>query len=211
MQNEHATPPERRERRDAAANRRHILATARRLFAEQGIDKTSMHAIASAARVGQGTLYRRFAHKGALCEALLGEDLLLFRGQVTAALDDGALASQGVARLDWLIDELIRMTDAHMPLLAAFETEAFAEARRQPVYLQPFNVWLRDLVAQCLRLAIEQGDIVDLDVDFTADVLLSAIVPPLFAFHRQHCGYSTERISAGMRRLFIDRLRRLPQ
>ncbi len=63
----------RRERRDAAEHRRRILEAARALFATQGVDTTSMYEIARSAGVGQGTLYRRYAHKGELCGALLHE------------------------------------------------------------------------------------------------------------------------------------------
>ncbi|HZG64870.1 MAG TPA: helix-turn-helix domain-containing protein, partial [Rubrobacteraceae bacterium] len=61
------------ERRDAAESRRRVLDTARELFEERGVDSVSMHEIGRAAGVGQGTLYRRYEHKGALCSALLFE------------------------------------------------------------------------------------------------------------------------------------------
>src|SRR4051812_35042759 len=74
----------RSERRDSIQNRQRLLATARRLFAEQGADETSMNQIAQAAGVGPGTLYRHFAHKGVLCAALLSEDFAAFQERVTA-------------------------------------------------------------------------------------------------------------------------------
>ena len=57
------------ERRDAAGSRRKLLGAARRLFKSQGVDAVSMHKVGRAASVGQGTLYRRFEHEGALCSA----------------------------------------------------------------------------------------------------------------------------------------------
>src|SRR5690606_37833343 len=65
--------PRQRERRDARENRQRLLAAAKRLFAAQGVDATSMHEIARTAGVGQGTLYRHFADKAELCHALLKE------------------------------------------------------------------------------------------------------------------------------------------
>ena len=47
----------------------------------------------------------------------------------------------------------------------------------------------------------------DLDVTFTADVILGAIVPPLFDFQRQYHHFSCKQIAAGMRRLLVDGLR----
>jgi AcrR family transcriptional regulator len=57
-------------RADAARNRELILATARRVFAERGIGVT-LNDIAHEAGVGVGTVYRRFADKDSLIEALL--------------------------------------------------------------------------------------------------------------------------------------------
>lgn len=56
-------------RADAARNRALILDTARRLFAERGIGVT-LNDIAHEAGVGVGTVYRRFADKDAVIEAL---------------------------------------------------------------------------------------------------------------------------------------------
>ena len=65
-------------RRDAAANRERILDAARGLFAERGFE-TSMDDVARAAGVGAGTLYRRFATKEALLDAILGDVLERYR------------------------------------------------------------------------------------------------------------------------------------
>ncbi|MFD2330356.1 TetR/AcrR family transcriptional regulator [Cohnella sp. GCM10020058] len=59
-----------RKRSDAAENCRLILQAAKKLFAEQGVQTVSMHQIAKTAGVGQGTLYRCYAHKGDLCAAI---------------------------------------------------------------------------------------------------------------------------------------------
>ena len=66
-----ASPP--RERADAARNRAAVLDAAERLFAERGIDGVSMDAVAAAAGVGKGTLFRRFGDKAGLAVALLDE------------------------------------------------------------------------------------------------------------------------------------------
>ncbi|WP_285665131.1 TetR/AcrR family transcriptional regulator [Actinorhabdospora filicis] len=64
------TPPP-RERADAARNRAAILTAAAGLFAEHGVEAVSMDAIATAAGVGKGTLFRRFGDKAGLAVALL--------------------------------------------------------------------------------------------------------------------------------------------
>lgn len=66
-----ASPP--RERADAARNRAAVLDAAGRLFREHGVDAVSMDAVAAAAGVGKGTLFRRFGDKAGLAVALLDE------------------------------------------------------------------------------------------------------------------------------------------
>jgi AcrR family transcriptional regulator len=64
-------PP--RERADAARNRRRILDAAAQLFADHGVDGVSLDAVAAAAGVGKGTVFRRFGDKSGLAAALLDE------------------------------------------------------------------------------------------------------------------------------------------
>ena len=61
-------------RRDAALNRKRLLAAAGELFAEQGLEVT-LNDIAHRAGVGVGTAYRRFANKEELIEALFDQRL----------------------------------------------------------------------------------------------------------------------------------------
>ena len=63
------TPP--RERADAARNRAAVLDAAAALFREHGVEGVSMEAVAAAAGVGKGTLFRRFGDKAGLATALL--------------------------------------------------------------------------------------------------------------------------------------------
>ena len=65
-----APPPE---RADAARNRRRVLDAAAALFGEHGVDGISMDAVARAAGVGKGTLFRRFGDRHGLLVALLDE------------------------------------------------------------------------------------------------------------------------------------------
>jgi AcrR family transcriptional regulator len=61
-------------RADAERNRERILAAAAEVFADRGLD-VSLDDIAMAAGVGVGTVYRRFADKDALIDALFAEKI----------------------------------------------------------------------------------------------------------------------------------------
>ncbi len=61
-------------RRDARRNRELLLAAARAVYAEQGVD-APLDEIARRAGVGNATLYRHFPTRGALIEAVFGDSL----------------------------------------------------------------------------------------------------------------------------------------
>ncbi|AUN41490.1 TetR/AcrR family transcriptional regulator [Tsukamurella tyrosinosolvens] len=66
--------PQTEPRRDAARNRELLIDAAQRLFAEHGVDAVSMDAVAQAAGVGKGTVFRRFGSRAGLLQALLDHD-----------------------------------------------------------------------------------------------------------------------------------------
>jgi AcrR family transcriptional regulator len=71
------TTPERPLRRDAERNRQRIIGAARAAFAEEGLAVT-LDEIARRAGVGVGTVYRRFADKEQLIDALFEDRMTEF-------------------------------------------------------------------------------------------------------------------------------------
>jgi AcrR family transcriptional regulator len=88
------------ERADAARNRRHLLATARQMLAEQGLDTLTMDALAERAGLGKGTVFRRFGTRAGIFAALLDDDERAFQQQVLAGPPP---LGPGAAALDRLI------------------------------------------------------------------------------------------------------------
>jgi AcrR family transcriptional regulator len=84
-------------RADAIANRRRVLAAAREVFAEQGVE-ASTEEIARRAGVGAGTVFRHFPTKRDLVERALVEHLDELAGQARAAAasDDPVVALRGL-------------------------------------------------------------------------------------------------------------------
>jgi AcrR family transcriptional regulator len=62
-----------RERSDAARNRQALLVAAQRLVDQCGVASVTMDAVAVAARVGKGTVFRRFGSRAGLMAALLDQ------------------------------------------------------------------------------------------------------------------------------------------
>ncbi|MFK0120848.1 TetR/AcrR family transcriptional regulator [Streptomyces sp. NPDC090994] len=74
-------------RADAERNRRRIIATARRLFAREGLG-VSLTSVAREAGVGNATLFRRFASREDLIDAVFTDRVDAHRAAVAAALDE---------------------------------------------------------------------------------------------------------------------------
>ncbi|WP_280443001.1 TetR/AcrR family transcriptional regulator [Nocardia brasiliensis] len=102
----------RAERADAVRNRQRLLAAARALIAEVGVDKVTMDGLAERSGLGKGSVFRHFGTRAGIFDALLDEDERAFQNQVMAGpppLGPGAdpiprLIAFGRARITFLLD-----------------------------------------------------------------------------------------------------------
>jgi AcrR family transcriptional regulator len=184
-----------RERADAARNRLLVLAAARRLFARHGVDAVSMSDIAREARVGKGTLYRRYPDKATLCFALLDETTRQLQEEVIAGVPSAGEGAGPTARLERLLE-----------LLADFVEEQgsfMAEGTRRPGGLEsPAYAWQRISVGALLREGIEAGEIEpDADVAFLTSALLAPLLPDVWLHLRLVDGADPGRLKAALRAL----------
>lgn len=119
--------PPRRERADAARNRRRILDAAAEQFAAHGVEQVSMDAIAVAAGVGKGTLFRRFGDRAGLAAALLHEretelQEAILRGPAPLGPGDGPGEPGPADRVDAFVRAYLAYAFANLELLRASET-----------------------------------------------------------------------------------------
>lgn len=186
------------ERKDAAANRARILATAEKLFAERGVAKVNMADIAQEAGVGKGTLYRRFANKGELCLALMDAQMLEFQNNMISRMQQ--MTSALVPKIDQLtnfMDALVYFTNTHSPLLCEVQREGLLGLDNGRIQMPHF--WQHMTVSGLLKSAMAAGEIdPDLDADYLADALLAPLKADIFRFQIEVRGFSLERISAGL-------------
>ncbi|MEO9176463.1 MAG: helix-turn-helix domain-containing protein, partial [Gaiellales bacterium] len=91
------------ERVDAARNRARVLDAAARLFAAEGVDAVSMEEVAREAGVGKGTLYRRYADKGALSAALIDADARALQTEILRGLPSAGPDAGTRERLEHLL------------------------------------------------------------------------------------------------------------
>ena len=204
----------RRERRDAAEHRQRILEVARHLFAEHGIDAVSMHQIAMAAGIGQGTLYRRYAHKGELCMDLLREHYERFVEEIATQLAATA-TSPALERLESVLAEIVALLEEQGAMLGPVAGTDMRDgqcnesdiSRHISFQRTPWYLWLHELFAGLLTEAVERGELASLDVPYTVDAILAALHPAFYRFQRQERGFTSERILQGLRHIYIDGLK----
>ena len=195
----------RSERRDVREHRQAILSAARALFAEKGVDAVSMHQIARAAGVGQGTLYRRYAHKGLLCLGLLEEGMQTFQEEVQVYLEQAGTSLLILEQLTAVFTQLIRFNEDNAPLLGAM-TDAACGNRRTDSFRSPFYLWLRQVVYMLLQQAVERKEIAVPDLEYTVDVLLAPLAIDFYLYQRHVLGFTQERIVAGIQRIVMQGL-----
>ncbi len=200
-----STPVPCSERRDAAEHRQRILSTARVLFSEQGVDAVSMHQVALAAGVGQGTLYRRYAHKGMLCTALLEEGITGFQEEMLRYLEHIGESLAALDRLKYVLVHLLAFNEHNAPLLAAITDSACGQRRTQP-YHSPFYLWLRQVVMVLLQQAVTRAEVAPLDIEYAADVVLTPLAIDLYLYQRYELGFTQERIAEGLQHFLLHGL-----
>ncbi|MFZ0544785.1 MAG: TetR/AcrR family transcriptional regulator [Candidatus Promineifilaceae bacterium] len=192
--------PFRTERRDAAENRVRILEVARSLFDEYGVAEVNMADIALAAKVGKGTLYRRFANKGELCYALMDEHLAGFQDEMLTQMQQ--MTQAGVLKLEQLsafLNALVLFTEEHVPLLCEVQRIRLLEGAQN---LQLPHFWQYMTIQGLLQAADEAGEISpDVDITLLADMLLAPLSADFYRFLRLIKGYSPEQIGAGLQNI----------
>jgi AcrR family transcriptional regulator len=122
-------PSARALRADAERNRERILAAAREVFAERGLD-APFEAIAQRAEVGQATLYRRFPRREDLIAACFAPKL----AEYAAALEDALAAPDAWTGFCGFLEHVCAMQAADQGvqdvLTTTFPTAREVEAQR---------------------------------------------------------------------------------
>jgi len=149
-------------RADARANRQRILAAAREVFAERGID-ADMREICARSGVGMGTLYRNFPTKDDLVVEMVREIVAEVGAAVAAAdqLEDPREAVLALMRTFWQVVEVHRqlahaLHDTAIDIAIAEKDRVRAQADRLLSRAQAAGVIGQDIPAEFLMDYLEQ-------------------------------------------------------
>lgn len=182
-------------KKDSQEVSKHILHIAKCLFAEHGVGAVSMHQVAKAAHIGQATLYRRYANKSDLCMELMAENFKAFADDIRDRLD--RLSTMPVQdRLTAVAQRLILFLDEEFEWISVIKLQhRSCEENDQTFFNSPPYQFLFTTYHSLLSEALKGNEIVDLDITFTAHVLITGFPPESYIYVREVLGYTSEQIA----------------
>ena len=180
------------ERADARRNRLKILDAAERLFAANGIANVSMDAVAKAAGVGKGTLFRRFGDRAGLAVALLDERERELQERILHGPAPLGPSASPRNRLLAFLAAYADFLEAHGDVVLESETAVAGARYRVGVY----HFWHRHVT-----VLLEQAA-PDVDAEYQAHALLAPLAADLYHALRR-ADFPAKRIKDGVRALAI--------
>lgn len=178
------------ERADARRNRLKVLEAAERLFAEHGVKNVSLDAIAAAAGVGKGTVFRRFGDRAGLAVALLDEREVELQGKILTGPPPLGPGAAPVARVTAFLDAYLDLLDRHVELF--MDSENASDSARYRI--GSYRLWHRHLSILIAEARPE------LDVDYTSHFLLAPLAADLHNALRTE-GFELSRMKLSLRGL----------
>jgi AcrR family transcriptional regulator len=179
--------PERKPRKDAARNRQAVLAAADALFARcESPEGVTLAAVAAAAGVGKGTLFRAFGDRPGLLRALYEARLEPVREAVEAGPAPLGPATPPQQRVPALLDALLCFKLDNRRLMLALE-ENGSGSPYQADHYERWHSLLDAMLGQIPGLT---------DSDFTAHALLAATRADLVEHLAGHEQVPRERMRA---------------
>jgi AcrR family transcriptional regulator len=145
----------------------------------RGVESVSMSAIAQAAKVGKGTLYRHFSDKGELLHALLDEDMRQLQEQTLNRMREGHPPYQN---LTWFIKEALSFVIDNSDALCEASNNGSA-----PMLQHPAHLWWRQTIVGLLTQSGAQGDL-----SYMTDIIYVMLDVSTIRFQRRVLGYDRE-------------------
>ncbi|MFF8675309.1 TetR/AcrR family transcriptional regulator [Streptomyces sp. NPDC015242] len=184
---------------DAARNHARLLNAAARLARERGLRHLTMEAVATAAGVGKGTVFRRFGDRTGLLQALLQRSEDTFQAAHLGRLERADSRDRAIEQLRAFGVAAIRRYAAEMELHLAAEPSPDQRYRRGP------RRRYHERVSVLLGLAAPEAD-----AELLSHALLGYLEPALLWHLSDQCGLPLQRLENGWLEL-VSRLVQKPQ
>ncbi|MGW3033069.1 TetR/AcrR family transcriptional regulator [Streptomyces sp. NPDC001178] len=173
-------------RADAARNRARLLEAATRLIAEHGAAGVTMEAVAAAANVGKGTVFRRFGDRTGLLTALLDHSSRKLQADFLGGPPPLGPGAPAIERLRAFGVAVLYRSVEQLDLQLAAQPEPM---RR---FAHPS---LRALHAHVTMLLRQMAP--DADCELLAQTLMGYLDPALIHHLTKQCGMPMERLEKG--------------
>ncbi|MFF7753978.1 TetR/AcrR family transcriptional regulator [Streptomyces sp. NPDC007971] len=173
-------------RADAARNRARLLEAAARLIAEHGVAGVTMEAVAAAAQVGKGTVFRRFGDRTGLLMALLDHSARQLQADFLCGPSPLGPGAPPLERLRAFGVAVLYRSAEQLDLQLAAQPEP---SRR---FSHPSVQALRTHVAMLLRQIVPTAD-----CELLSQTLMAYLDPALINHLARQCGMPMQRLEAG--------------
>src|SRR5579859_5536911 len=174
------------ERADAARNRARLLQAAATLIQEQGAEHLTMDAVAAAACVGKGTVFRRFGDRVGLLFAVLDRTERAFQDAFMFGPPPLGPDADPVTRLEAFGVAALRHMSEHMNLYLEADQQTAARYGAPPRRVRTRHL------AMLLHKAGVQGD-----VELLAETLLGTLDPAFVHHLLTGRGRTAQELEAG--------------
>lgn len=176
---------ERKTRADSVRNHELILHTARHLFDSNGVGNVTMSAVAEAANIGKGTLYRHFPDKSELLFALIDHEAQALRQEV-----DARCTAHETPRdtLHWFTAQAMAYALRNNSLLCEATNHAPSAS-----LTHPSRAWWRDVMTGLFH---DSG--VNCEPAYAADTVYMMLDAQTLFFQQNTLGYDESRLKANL-------------
>lgn len=179
-----------------------IVRAALQMFAEKGFRGATIRDIAEAAGVTEGALYRHFASKEELAQALFAECARLFYEHLHAAVAAHTSPRQQLCALARAFWEFAETQPAAYEFVMARHHESLGE-------LPPEQPWPKDVFVAVLEAGIAQGAFRPLPSHLGAAMMIGMLVRTIFFWQRGLIEMTAEEtlteICRAVQRIFLTR------
>jgi len=173
-------------RADAARNRARLLEAAALLIAEHGVAGVTMEAVAAAAQVGKGTVFRRFGDRTGLLMALLDHSSKKLQADFLAGPPPLGPGAPPVERLRAFGVAVLYRAAEQLDLQLAAQSES--TRRFDHPSLRALHMHVTILLRQIVP---------DADCELLARALMGYLDPAMIHHLTRQCGMPLERLAVG--------------
>lgn len=175
---------EKTKRLDARRNQDKILSTVVQMIREDDdVEAMKMTTIAKRAEVGVGTLYRHFANKSILCQAVIDNQIGDMLNDIETYVSEHEKASL-YDRIHGILEIFLTLKERNLNLLNFIEKNGL---KTNAISGAPFY---DDLYQYIQREMEKEAELVDIELKI--DMLLNAFSSDIYIFERFTRGYSKE-------------------